>query len=187
MYAVHRWAMTIDQSPADDRGTRAPRQWSLRQTLVAVAVAAVIAAFGGAAIYAATDGSRNQAFGHGMPGGFGGPGGGPESGGLRNPHPGGATVHGEFVTSDGAGNYLTMLTQTGTVTAVSPTSVTVRSADDFTQTYQLPAANGDHFSVHPNDEVVLRAARNGSTMTVTELQTQTRMSPGGPGGSGAHN
>src|SRR4051812_6012390 len=95
-----------------------PRRWGLRETAGAVGVAAVIAAFGGAAIYAATEGSSHsfgahQAFGPGggMPGGPG-------------PADVGATsLHGEFVVSDGAGGYTTELTQTGTVTAISPTSV----------------------------------------------------------------
>ncbi|MCT7656872.1 hypothetical protein N4S67_00390 [Mycobacterium sp. CPCC 205710] len=33
-----------------------------------------------------------------------------------------------------------------------------------------------------NDEVVVRAKRTGPTLTITQLATQTRLSPGGPGG-----
>ena len=49
------------------------------------------------------------------------------------------SLHGEFVVPDGAGGYNTVLTQTGTVTAISPTSITVRSEDGFSQTYVIPA------------------------------------------------
>jgi hypothetical protein len=68
--------MTAEPEPS-------PRRWGLRETAAAVGVATVIAAFGGAAIYAATEGSSNsfgaphQAVGPGggKPGGPGGPGG----------------------------------------------------------------------------------------------------------------
>ena len=111
-------------------------------------VAAVIAAFGGAAIYAATEGSSHsfgaphQAFGPGggMPGGPGGPGG--QHGAIGGPGPaavGSTSLHGEFVVPDGAGGYTTVLTQTGTVTAISPTSITVRSEDGYSQTYVIPS------------------------------------------------
>ena len=39
---------------------------------------------------------------------------------------------------DANGGYTTMLTQTGTVTAVSAASITVRSVDGYTQTYVIP-------------------------------------------------
>jgi hypothetical protein len=70
-----------------------PRRWALREIAAAVGVAAVIAAFGGAAIYAATEGSshsfgaRHQAVGPGggKPGGPGGPGG--QLGAVGGPGP----------------------------------------------------------------------------------------------------
>ena len=149
-----------------------PRRWGLRETAAAMGVAAVIAALGGAAIYAATDGSSHsfgpphQAFrpGGGMPGG---------QHGAVGPGPGavGATsLHGEFVVPDGAGGYRTELTQTGTITAITTTSITVRSDDGYSQTYVIPnaAVNADApFAVH--EGVVLRATRNGQTATVTTI------------------
>ena len=121
----------------------APRRWGVRETAVAVGIAAVIAGLGGAAIYAATGGSSpavglpgQHAFGRAArqgPGGAAGPG----------DHHGsnGSALHGQFVVSDDFGGYTTVLTQTGTVTAASPTSVTVRSADGFSQTYLTSASS----------------------------------------------
>jgi hypothetical protein len=43
---------------------------------------------------------------------------------------------------DGSGGYTTVLTQTGTVTAISPTSITERSDDGYTQTYVVPSTPG---------------------------------------------
>jgi hypothetical protein len=64
------------------------------------------------------------------------------------------------VVLDGSGGYSTVLTQTGTITAISPTSITVRSEDGYSQTYVIPntAGNaGPPFAV--DDHVVLRAAQ----------------------------
>jgi hypothetical protein len=63
-----------------------------------------------------------------------------------------------------------VLTQTGTVTEISPTAVTVRSEDGFTQAYVIPATAGNAgppFAV--NDQVVVRATRDGQTATVTNI------------------
>ena len=43
-------------------------------------------------------------------------------------------LHGQDVVAVGAGGYITVLSQSGIVTATSPTSITVRSEDGFTQT-----------------------------------------------------
>ena len=138
----HSGRMNTDQMSAESRSERvwsAPEsespRWGLRQTLAAVGVAAVIAGLGGAAIYAATDdGSASMgagappAFGPGGPGGTsGGPGGmpgpgGPPPGAMRGSGPdamGAPPLHGEFVVPASSGGYTTMLTQTGTVTAIS--------------------------------------------------------------------
>ena len=173
---------------------RSPRRWGLRETAAAVGVAAVIAAFGGAAIYAATEGSSHsfgaphQAVrpGGGMPGGPGGP--GEQHDAIGGPGPAAVvstSLHGEFVIPDRAGGYSTVLTQTGTVTTISPTSITVRSEDGYSQTYVIPntAGNaGPPFAV--DDHVVLRATRDGQTATVTNIgnpQQDGPLSPGGPG------
>jgi hypothetical protein len=170
-----------------------PRSWGRGKTAAAVAVAAVIAALGGAAIYAATEGSPHsvgalhQASGPagGMAGGQGGQ---HVAGGLPGPAAVGSTsLHGEFVVPDGAGGYTTELTQTGAVTAISPTSITIRSEDGYSQTYVIPNTAGNAgappFAV--DDQVVVRATRNGQTATVTNIgnpQQGGPLAPGGPGG-----
>ena len=169
----------------------APRRWGVRGTAAAVGVAAVIAAIGGAAIYAATEGSSHpfgaphQPFGpgSGIPGG-------PDRqhGAIGGPGPaavGSTSLHGEFVMPDGAGRYATELTQTGTVTAISATSITVRSEDGFSQTYVIPSTVGNAgppFAV--DDRVVVRATRNGQTATVTNIGNPQQDGPSGDGPSG---
>jgi hypothetical protein len=146
-----------------------PRRWGWRESAAAVAVAAVIAALGGAAIYAATEGTSHP-FGvahqpPGRPGGVQGAIGRPGQGEIGPP-----SLHGEFVVADGNGGYRTELTQTGTVTAISPTSLTVRSEDGFSQAYVIPNTAGTAaapFAV--DDQVVVHATRDGQTAKVTTI------------------
>jgi len=174
-----------------------PPRWGWRETAAAVAVAAVIAALGGAAVYAATAGNSHsfggphQAFGPGggMPGGGGIPDGpGSQRGAIGGPGPAAVdatSLHGEFVEPDGAGRYTTVLMQTGTVSAISPTSITVRSEDGYTQTYVIPSTAGNAgapFAV--DDQVVVRATRNGQTATVTNIGNPLPGGPPGPNGPG---
>jgi hypothetical protein len=184
--------MTSQQSPsspaapgeADEpiRGSPRPHAtWSVRQTIAAFGVAAVIAALGGAAIYAATtDGSGPFAWGmHAGPGrpGRGGLG-GLGQGRIQGPNPvaGTNTLHGEFVVSDGKGGYTTSLTQTGTLTAVSETSVTAKSADGYTKTYVLTSSHG-RFAV--NDVVTIEATLADGVATVTGLADAKAATEGG--------
>jgi hypothetical protein len=181
--------MTTDQTAAEHQVWGAPqpspKRWGWRESAAAVAVAAVIAALGGAAIYAATAGSSHsfggphQAFGPGggMPGGPGGP----QHGAIGGPGPaevGATSLHGEFVVPDGPGRYSTVLTQTGTVTAISPTSLTVRSEDGFSQAYVIPSTAGNAgppFAL--NAQVVVRATRNGQIATVTNIGNPQQSGP----------
>ena len=163
--------MTSDSAATDHRPrlapNPAPRRWGLRDTVAALGVAAVIAALGGAAIYAATGhpGAEKQAIGTGMP-----PGPPPGTGGQAPTMP--TALHGEFVVSDDTGGYLTVMTQHGTATEVSPTSVTVRSADGFTQRYVVPPGAQPDRAVAANDEVDVRARRIGQTATLTAVSQQ---------------
>jgi hypothetical protein len=200
MNRLHGGRMTTDEIDTTDQVWGAPEptppRWGWRETAAAVAVAAVIAALGGAAVYAATAGNSHtfaphQAFGPdgGMPGGHGGPGGpGGQRGATGGPGPAAmdaTSLHGEFVESDGAGHYTTVLTQTGTVTAISPTSITVRSEDGYSQTYAIPSTAGNAgapFAV--DDQVVVRGTRNGQTATVTNIGNPQQRGPVGPGGPG---
>jgi len=143
---------------------------------MAFAIAAVIAALGGAVIYAATGQSSSQFMGppgqHAAgPGGPGGPGGvgGPPAGGFgpagptaRDGHDG-PPVHGQIVVADGAGGYVTVVSQTGTVTAVTADSVTVRSEDGFTQNWTLTADQAAAFGV--DDSVMVRGEQTATAPT----------------------
>ncbi|MDT5015531.1 MAG: hypothetical protein QOD39_1691 [Mycobacterium sp.] len=182
MRSVHPDRMTIDQPTSSDLpwGASDPtaQRWGLRETMVAVGVAAVIACLGGAAVYAATDSGTHTSsapFGHGVPGAMLG---GPPPGGITGPNP--ATppaLHGEFVVRNGA-DYATELTQMGTVTAMSPTSITVRSDDGYTQTYALPPGADANQSIVASDEVSVRATRSGQTAVVSAVSRQSSPGPG---------
>jgi hypothetical protein len=146
--------------------------WSMRGTAAAVAVAAVIAGVGGAAVYAATDSGPRMMGMHGGPG----PGLGdrpPIDDLARAVAPDSASLHGEFVVTDGASGFTTMLSQTGRITAISDTAVTARSDDGFSQTYVIPTANPGGIAATPpfavDDEVTIRAKRMGQTPTVTTI------------------
>jgi hypothetical protein len=115
-----------------------------------------------------------------------GPGGqGPTMGGSGPAAAGATSLHGEFVVPDGSGGYSTVLTQTGAVTAISPTSITVRSEDGYSQTYVIPNTAGDAgvpFAV--NDQVVVHATRTGQTAIITNIGNAQQVGPAGAGGPG---
>ena len=97
------------------------------------------------------------------------------------PHAAGATpLHGEFVVPDANGGYTTMLTQTGTVTAVSTASFTVISVDGYTQTYVIPPSTGSAASFAVEDAVAIHATRTDQTATVTSIVDPTVAGRGGP-------
>ncbi|TVT30327.1 hypothetical protein FNH05_29275, partial [Amycolatopsis rhizosphaerae] len=112
-------------------------KWSGRKTAIAAGVAVAIVAVGGVAIYAGA--SANSANGQGGMGRTGGPGG---FGGQMGGRNGGAAstllsaLHGDFTLSQNGG-YVTERLQTGEVSALSATSITVKSKDDYTQTYTI--------------------------------------------------
>jgi hypothetical protein len=147
--------------------------WGIRGTLAAVGVATVIAGFGGTAIYAATGSDAHIMGGHGHQGP-------PRLEGLgalnpfhdADPSPSADTaLHAEFVVSDRDGGYTTMVSQTGTVTAIDAKTVTARSADGYVQTYVVPsAATAAQFVV--DDQVIIRATRPraGGPPTVTSMR-----------------
>lgn len=82
-------------------------------------------------------------------------------------------LHGEFVTSGKTG-YVTMDAQRGSVTAVSPTSLSLKSADGFTATYALTAqatvrnngTAGTLADVKVGGDATVVAMKSGSTLTV---------------------
>jgi hypothetical protein len=147
----------------------AKARWSGRKTIAAVAIAVGITGAGGAAIYAATNNDSGDQ--GGGPGGMGGPGGGRGPGGFGRGME--ASLHGEFVVPDGSGGYLTELTQTGKVTAITSTSLTAASEDGFTQTYTIDAStvvpSGKLSDIVKGDTVSVTANKSGNAATASTL------------------
>jgi hypothetical protein len=140
------------------------KTWATKKTVGAIAVAAAVAGVGGTAIAAATDSGS-----HGMSGGMHG--GGPPPGGT--PHWGDdqpEALHDEKVVADGHGGYETLLTQTGTVTAISPTSITARSDDGYLQTYVIRSVTTAPPPFHVDEKVTIDGKREGETAVVTTMR-----------------
>jgi hypothetical protein len=83
----------------------------------------------------------------------------------------GRALHGEAVVGDGKGGFRTVAFQRGEVTAVSATSMTVKSADGFSRTYTLNSTTkvnrgratvGD---IRAGHRVAVRAVVAGATAT----------------------
>lgn len=141
----------------------------IRQTAIVLAVAAAIAGVGGAAVYAATDHQSTDRHGAWRPPG---PPPGAPTGNTANQNAGLAekSLHGEFVTSNPAGGFQTVIVQTGTITAVTAQSITARSADGFTQSYVIPPSAGQGAPPFTVDQsVTVRATRDGQVATVTNI------------------
>jgi hypothetical protein len=130
---------------------------------------------------------QNGQPGYGMPGrGPGGPGDGDHGFGGRKPGMGmgmGA-IHGTFVTPKQGGGYQTIDTQRGTVTAVSSTSISVKSEDGFTATYVVTAdtvvnAQRDGIaSIKVGDEVGVVGLENAGSTTAVQIMDKTQMGAG---------
>jgi hypothetical protein len=108
---------------------------------------------------------------HGAPGPFGPAFAGPGllGGGLFG------AVHGSAVVPKPGGGYQTVAFQNGKVTAVSSTSITLRSADGYSHTYQVTSstmvnAQRDGIgSIKDGNQVVVAATVSGSTTTATRI------------------
>ena len=108
--------------------------------------------------------------GPGGPGGFGGPGGHGHGG------PGGQLLHGEEVVQQGT-KVVTIEEQAGKVTAVSATSITVKSTDGFTATYVVSVATkvgkdraeAKISAVKVGDTVRIEGTKAGSTVTADRI------------------
>jgi hypothetical protein len=120
--------------------------------------------------------------------------------GDRGPGGGGlglrGAVHGEFVVPDGTG-WRTVAVQRGTVTAVSSTSLTVKSKDGYTRTYVLTAktlvnAGRDGIAtVKKDEEVAVVATVVSGTAKAVHVRDLTLMKDqreqfGWPGGGRGH-
>lgn len=102
-------------------------------------------------------------------GAFGGPGGF-----------GGQVVHGEYTVKDGSG-YKTYAEQVGTVVSANTGSITVMSADGFTQTYTVESSTvvdsqaGGIGAVAAKDTVRIEALVSGTTQTATNIVDTTKI------------
>jgi len=117
----------------------------------------VIAAGGGAAIWAAT--SNDSGTGQRGPGGMGGPGGpggGPDGGRFPGMGTLDSALHGEFVIADGT----TELLQNGKVTEVSATSITLSSTDNYMKTYTINSSTLMGNNVNTGDQVTVIAKQS---------------------------
>lgn len=122
------------------------------------------------------------------PFGIPGPPGGPE---ISFPLGVGGAVHGQLVVPKSGGGYLTIDVQRGKVTAVSSTSLTVKSADGFSATYAVSSstlvdAQRDGIgSVKDGNQVYVTATVSGSKATATSIADLSLLkAKGGPFGFG---
>ncbi|MFD0578262.1 hypothetical protein [Dactylosporangium darangshiense] len=192
----------------------APRSSRLKLGIVA-AVSAIIVIGGGVAVaQAASDsastqdnrgpGGNGQGFPGGGRGGNGAQGGAPGANGAQGFPGGGAftrgggvnavvgALHGDFVVKNGSGQYVTERLQSGTVTAVSATSITAKSEDGHATTFVVSADtkvdNGAAkiSDVKQGDSVTVIGLVSGDTATATEITDLAlmRQGNGGFGGNG---
>lgn len=93
-------------------------------------------------------------------------------------------VHGQIVMPKPGGGYQTVDIQRGTVTAVSSTSITLKSADGFTKTYAVTsstlvdAQRSGIGSVKTGNEATVVATQNGSTATASSITDLTLLQQG---------
>jgi len=98
---------------------------------------------------------------------------------------GGGLVHGQVVIGKPGGGYETVDVQSGKVTAVSSTSITIKSADGYSATYAIASstivdAQRDGIgSVKTGNEVSLTATVSGSKATATSVTDLSLLSRGG--------
>ena len=195
-----------DEEFGSDMITADPPRWQRWRPgrPLAVAGVAVVALAGGAGVgYAATNsltakaadtaavasaspspstGTPGSGDHHGwrkFPGGFfGGPGMGIGIGGL------GGVLHGHVTVPKSGGGYQTLDVQSGTVTAVSTGSVTVKSDDGFTASYTVTsntvvgAQSAGIGSVKKGDEIFVTATVSGSTATAATIVDLTAIKNG---------
>jgi hypothetical protein len=183
------WGEPAPATWGDPASAPPKKGWSGKKTAIAAGIAVVIAAGGGAAIWAGTSSADNSA--QQGPGGFGGgqfPGQGGPGGNFGGGFGGGMTalreaLHGDFVVSNGSGGYTTERLQTGDVTALSATSVTLTSKDGYKQTYTLDGSTQKTGDVKQGDANVTVVAKvDGTTATATSLGQATQGQGQRPGG-----
>jgi len=182
------WWMPPDQpEPADQEEPPARAGWmhstrpigpmglrSLSRRPYIIAGVAVAALLGGAgAALAATAAPAPPGFRHFGPG--------PGLGGFLF-----GALHGQFVIRKPGGGYETVDVQNGQVTAVSTTSITLKSADGFTKSYRVTSstlvdAQRDGIgSVKVGNQASVQATVSGSTATAISIEDLTLLQQGRP-------
>jgi hypothetical protein len=84
-------------------------------------------------------------------------------------------IHGQFVTAKPGGGYQTLDTQRGKVTAVSSGSITVKSSDGYSRTYQVTGSTNVNArragigSVKTGQTVFVLATASGSSATASRI------------------
>ena len=97
-------------------------------------------------------------------------------------------VHGQIVVPKPGGGFQTVDVQRGAVTAVSGTSITLKSADGFTKTYTVTsstlvdAQRSGIGSVKVGNQVAVSAVQSGSGATASSIADLTLMRQAGPFG-----
>lgn len=204
------WWMPADQPDPADRGEPADQAGWMRLTrpigplglrsrsrrpyiLAGVAVAALLG--GAGAALASTDSgtpatsssvAATPAPSPGQPGAAG-PGGRHFGAGFR--FGGGlfGALHGQFIVAKPGGGYQTVDVQNGQVTAVSSTSITLKSSDGFTHSYTVSGstivdAQRDGIgSVKVGNQASVVATVSGSTATAASIFDLTLLRQGHPG------
>jgi hypothetical protein len=94
-------------------------------------------------------------------------------------------LHGQFVVPKSGGGYQAVDMQRGSVTAVSSSSITVKSADGYTKTYQVvsstnvDAQRDGISSVKTGHQVTIFARGSGSTVTAASILDSSVLSKDG--------
>ena len=184
---------TLTNQPDEPAAPRRTRRMGL---LAAAVVAGLVAGATGVAL--ADDGSTpsGKPSSTASPRDGYGPGGGQGHGakGFRDRGPGGrhgmglmglmglhGALHGELVVPKAGGGYQTVLVQRGEATAVSGTSITVRSEDGFTRTY---AVTGDTLvnagrdgitSVAEGSKVAVQGVKSGERVNAVHVADLSRL------------
>jgi hypothetical protein len=102
-------------------------------------------------------------------------------------------LHGQFVVAKSGGGYRTVDVQNGDVTAVSTTSITLKSSDGFTKTYVIASstmvdAQRDGIgSVKVGNQASLMATVSGSTATAANIADITLLQQAHPNFGNGHN
>jgi hypothetical protein len=180
--------------PSGPAGSGAPGPKKNPKVAIAGALVAVAVASAGvtAGVMAATGGSSTSSTAGGPggsgSGGFGGAGGPGGTGGGAGA--GMSALHGTYTVSDGNGSYTTELTQTGTVSAVSAGSITVKSVDGYSKTYTITTStsvdNGsDKISAVVTGHTVRIVASSKAVATaITDTNLSSTQNGNAQGGTG---